>query len=209
MHGTIWAVGLRQRTHSALPARLPLRLNRRPASTGSKPRNPYAGKQAYSEFTADPLFGEIPRPPPQDFPPISQRLKPLIPFFIYCTALTSVATHLLRKRKLKEEEEHRVAARVSILVGLVSRLRAGDALTDAEIDRELEMVGLKERPALQSMAAGAEGADVESLQEAGNVSWKEMLLGRKRSKLGEKEQEEKAEQEWAESECPPATIVLE
>lgn len=100
---------------------------------------------------------------------------------------------------MKEEEERRVAARVSILEGLVGRLREGHQLSDKEIDRELEMVGLKERPSVAPTTEAADD-DVESLQEAGTVSWKAMLLGRKRSKLGVKEQEEKAEQEWAESE---------
>ncbi|KAJ9101977.1 hypothetical protein QFC20_005126 [Naganishia adeliensis] len=163
----------------------------------------------------------IPKPDPSQFPPISQRLKPLLPFIFYWMVLTSLAYHLLRMRTLKKEECARRDAQISVLEGLVNRYRAaagiktGTELDDqdvtwpdeAEVERELEMVGLRERTHLPD--ADSETSD---FQEARTVGWKEVMFGRKRVKLTEEEEAKAAEKEWrdvviaaVESTKPPAT----
>ncbi|KAJ9107475.1 hypothetical protein QFC21_000928 [Naganishia friedmannii] len=147
----------------------------------------------------------IPKPDPSQFPPISQRLKPLIPFMIYWTALTSLAYNLLRLRTLKEEDDARRNAQISVLEGLVDRYRAalgiktGTELDDqevtwpdeAEVERELQMVGLRERKHAPDGVT-----DSTEFQEGRDVGWREVLFGRKRAKLSEEEQEKAAAKEW-------------
>ncbi len=145
-------------------------------------------RYASTSPTPDPnaLF-HIPPPPPRDFPPISQRLKPLVPFLIYWTALTSLAFHLLRVRKEADEQMERKNAQISVLEGLIRRLRQQGTVDEIEMNRELEMVGLRKRK---------EGDVDEDMREAGNVGWREVLLGRKRVKRSEEEQEKVAADEW-------------
>jgi hypothetical protein len=82
-------------------------------------------------------------------------------------------------------------AQISVLEGLIRRLGAEPAtITEEEVQRELEMVGLRERPGVK------EGGLEQDLREAGNVGWREVLLGRKRVKRSEEEQEKAAEDEW-------------
>jgi hypothetical protein len=77
--------------------------------------------------------------------PISTRLKPLIPFFIYWCAITSLAVHLLRNRTSSREELDKTKAQISVLSGLITRLKKRENVSNDEIQRELEMVGLRER----------------------------------------------------------------
>lgn len=178
----------------------PVRPSRRYASNRStNPSN--TGHRAMSE--SNPFY--IPKPDPSQFPPISQRLKPLIPFMIYWTALTSLAYNLLRLRTLKEEESARRNAQISVLEGLVNRYRAALGMKtgteldnqevawpdEAEVERELQMVGLRERNHARDGAA--ESSD---FQEGRDVGWKEVLFGRKRAKLTEEEEEKAAAKEW-------------
>ncbi|KAI5455550.1 hypothetical protein NCC49_000357 [Naganishia albida] len=163
----------------------------------------------------------IPKPDSTEFPPISQRLKPLLPFIFYWTVLTSLAYHLLRMRTLKKEETARKEAQISVLEGLVNRYRAAKGIKtgteldeqvvywpdEAEVQRELEMVGLRERKHIPGTDEGVDG-----FEEARSVGWKEVLFGRKRVKLTEEEEAQAAEKEWrdvvnaaAESSKVPAT----
>ncbi|KAJ9123097.1 hypothetical protein QFC22_001287 [Naganishia vaughanmartiniae] len=163
----------------------------------------------------NPFF--IPKPDPSQFPPISQRLKPLIPFMIYWTALTSLAYNMLRLRTLKEEDAARSNAQISVLEGLVNRYRAASGMKtgtelddqevswpdEAEVERELQMVGLRER------RHAPDGA-TESLefQEGRDVGWREVLFGRKRAKLSEEEEEKAAAKEWRDGEQIMDSITL-
>ena len=151
----------------------------------------------------NPFF--IPKPDPSQFPPISQRLKPLIPFLIYWTILTSLAYNLLRLRTLKKEEGARRDAQISVLEGLINRYRAAAGIKtgtdldqqevpwpdEAEVERELEMVGLRER-----IHPADENSELSDFKEARSVGWKEVLFGRKRAKLTKEEEEQAAEKEW-------------
>ncbi|WOO81232.1 uncharacterized protein LOC62_03G004756 [Vanrija pseudolonga] len=110
---------------------------------------------------------------PLDVPPISARLKPLVPFFIAWSVITSLAVHLMRARKQAEEEQARAGAQESVLTGLADRFRAGEDVSDEDIRRELEMVGLRERTALTLPLED----DVTELRD---VSWFEVFLGRRK-----------------------------
>ncbi len=134
-----------------------------------------------------PLF-HIPPPPPRDFPPILQRLKPLVPFLIGWSAITSLALHLLHARRDAAEDMARKDAQVSVLEGLVKRAQRGE-LGEDEAQRELEMVGLRER-------SGQGDAEIPE-RDALDVSWWEVLLGRQRGRKTVEEQEEAARAEWA------------
>jgi hypothetical protein len=73
-----------------------------------------------------------------------------------------------------------------------------------EVERELQMVGLRERtrPDLLSRTGkdGEENPLVEEFIEGRSVTWKEVLFGRKTAKLTEEEQENVAKAEWQEGE---------
>lgn len=155
----------------------------------------------------NPFF--IPKPDPSQFPPISERLKPLIPFLIYWTILTSLAYNLLRMRTIKKEEGDRRDAQISVLEGLIDRYRAAAGINtgtdldqqnvpwpdEAEVERELEMVGLRERK-----HQADENSELAEFQEARSVGWKEVMFGRKRAKLTKEEEEKAAEKEWRDGE---------
>lgn len=159
----------------------------------------------------DHLFGgkldDLHTPFPKDVPPISQRLRPLVPFLIVWTIITSLAVHLLRVRTEGEQSTARAHAQESVLEGLVQRFQAGEVVDDTEIRRELEMVGLRERT---SLTLGVD-ADLAEMRE---VSWWEVLRGRKRDgedeeggdgkkeeDMSDEEKETAAAKEWSKSEC--------
>ncbi|WWD17366.1 hypothetical protein CI109_101807 [Kwoniella shandongensis] len=127
-------------------------------------------------------------------PPIRQRLRPLIPFFIYWTIITSLAVHLLRLRISSQEELDKRKAQISVLSDLVEKLARGDDAEDDTVQRELEMVGLRERTALTRTVD-------DELRDTADVRWYEVLFGKKRSVSlsaeEDREKEEKAIEEWA------------
>ena len=127
-------------------------------------------------------------------PPISARLKPLIPFFIYWCAITSLAVHLLRNRTSSREELDKTRAQISVLNGLITRFRNKERVAGDEVQRELEMVGLRERVLTQPV----EG-------EGGDVGWFKAIFGRKGVQddggEGEQEVEEDAVVAWAKGWC--------
>lgn len=129
---------------------------------------------------------------PTNVPPILERLRPLIPFFIKWSIITSLAVHLLRMRFRSREELAKCDAQESVLEGLINRVRQDEVVGDNEIRRELEMVGLRGRTELTS---GNEG----TLGETADVGWGEALFG-KRRKLDPEEEQRRAVAEWTESE---------
>ena len=112
-----------------------------------------------------------------------------MPFLIYWTVVTSLAVNLLRMRKRSEEELGRSKAQISVLEGLVRRLQAAE-VDDDEVQRELEMVGLRRREVTAELG--------EEMKEGGYVGWKEALLGRKGKDRAVDEEE--AVREWVEGE---------
>ncbi|TYJ55692.1 hypothetical protein B9479_003596 [Cryptococcus floricola] len=127
---------------------------------------------------------------PTDLPPIRARLRPLVPFFIYWTIITSLLVHLLRTRQESGESLSRQKAKISVLGDLIARIRNGEDVSEEEMQREMEMVGLRERTALTL------GLDKE-LKEAENVGWREVLLGKTAQSEEQAAREEKAIEEWA------------
>jgi hypothetical protein len=123
-------------------------------------------------------------------PPISTRLKPLIPFFIYWCAITSLAVHLLRNRTSSREELDKCQAQISVLSGLITRLKKRENVSNDEIQRELEMVGLRERVLTKEEIEG------------GDVGWFKAIFGRRGvSDVDEVEEvEEDAVAAWAKGE---------
>jgi hypothetical protein len=144
-----------------------------------------------------PRLGEIDMPPP---PRMSKRLRPLLPFFFWWSVITSLAVHRLQLRQRAEIELGVVNAKITVLDSLIKRTQAGEVLDDEQVQRELEMVGLKER----KRSSEVEGAEREIVKD---VTWKEALFGRKRQRgdLLDKDQQAVVEpkteaeevQEWA------------
>jgi hypothetical protein len=138
-------------------------------------------------------------------PPISTRLKPLIPFFIYWCAITSLAVHLLRNRTSSKEELDKTKAQISVLTGLIQRLKKREVVSGEEIRRELEMVGLRERV----LTTPEEG-------EGGDVGWFKAIFGRRgvrdesENESGSQEEvEEDAVAAWARGEYSVSSYVLD
>ncbi|WVQ99370.1 hypothetical protein IAU59_006503 [Kwoniella sp. CBS 9459] len=130
--------------------------------------------------------------PPFKPPPIRQRLKPLIPFFIYWTIITSLAVHLLRARIHSKEELDKKHAQISVLSDLIQQFQNGEKVDLREMQRSLEMVGLRERTDLTKDLDG-------ELSDTADVGWAEVLFGKKRVKsddIEDKDKEEKSLEEW-------------
>jgi hypothetical protein len=102
-------------------------------------------------------------------PPIRQRLRPLLPFFIYWCIITSLTVHSLRIRIKSREDLDKVNAKVTVLEGLIGRIKNGEKVGDDEVQRELEMVGLRER----RLTMEEEG----EVSEGGDVGWMEAIFG--------------------------------
>ncbi|WVQ67706.1 uncharacterized protein L199_005910 [Kwoniella botswanensis] len=137
-------------------------------------------------------------------PPIRQRLKPLIPFFIYWSIITSLAVHLLRIRISSKEELDKQKAKITVLSDLVEQLRNGKIIGEDDIQRELEMVGLRERTVL------SQKVEVEDTKD---VRWTEVLFGKKREMKDEVEEDEKSLEELVQavneaSQPTPSPITL-
>ncbi|KAH8090956.1 hypothetical protein HD553DRAFT_303790 [Filobasidium floriforme] len=198
-HRLSWAFGtLRSAAPRASSSRQIPRPSRRTLSTRPRAQTP-ADLQKNNPFY-------VPPPGPDDIPPISARLKPLIPFFLYWTALTSLAFHLMQVRTHTKEELSRKEAQLTVLENLVERYKnaagaSGDnsrtIVDEEEVDRELRMVGLRERlkPTSTGTEEGMERLE-EEFVEGRTIGWKEVFFGRKSTKLSEEEQESAAKAEW-------------
>lgn len=128
-----------------------------------------------------------PIPPP---PPLMQRLKPLLPMLLWWTIITTLITHRLRIRVSGPEEENAAKAQISVLESLIERERQGANLTNEEIRRELEMVGLREKTHLT-----ADSEERRGWKGGNTVSWGEALFGR-RHQRSEEEEEKRANEDW-------------
>ncbi|WWD02940.1 hypothetical protein V865_000983 [Kwoniella europaea PYCC6329] len=158
----------------------PRSLLRRRPTTFSRPTPPASFPRTYRANSTFIPFSEF-KPPP-----IRQRLKPLIPFFIYWSIITSLAVHLLRIRISSKEELDKQKAKITVLSDLVEQLRNGKIIGEDDIQRELEMVGLRERTVL------SQKVEVEDTKD---VRWTEVLFGKKREIKDEVEEDEKSLEE--------------
>ncbi|EIW70716.1 hypothetical protein M231_02630 [Tremella mesenterica] len=105
-------------------------------------------------------------------PPISSRIRPIIPFLIYWTFVTSLALNLLKIRKRAEEDNDRYQARISVLQGVIRGLEEG-RVDEEEMRRDLEMVGLRDRRGKEV---------VGDLGIVRPLSWREALFGLSKGK---------------------------
>lgn len=101
--------------------------------------------------------------------------------------ITSLTFHLLRERIGFAEQSERKAAQLSVLERLIDRLGRGEEITEEERERELEMVGLRERKWTK---------DGQGEGESREVGWREVFLGRKRKEGEDGQEEQRAEDEW-------------
>lgn len=137
-------------------------------------------------------------PPP---PPLSQRLKGILPFLFWWSVITSLAAHRLRMRHEHGQEMGVVQAKISVLESLVERVKGGSELTNEQVRKEMEMVGLRERTSLTEDAEGR-------LLKAADVNWREALLGRKNRHLTPEEGEREAVEEWSKSESHVISLLM-
>ena len=156
---------------------------------------------------------EVPLLPPRPFH--WSLLLPHMPDFILWTSLTSLAFNLLILRRASKAERDISSAQISVLEDLLQRfeVNAAQGLSEDDLERELEMVGLRERK--------------QSTSDAGEIEWSEVAFGTKRakeverieaeaeakrrsdaSKLGQRtvEQDEETLARWATGELPPRCV---
>lgn len=88
-----------------------------------------------------------------------------IPELIYALAFSSISVHLLWQRRTADTDRRHLSARLSILGELAARLRAGEAVSDAEVARLRRL----------SETVG------EATHPGENVGWREVIFGRKES----------------------------
>ncbi|OWZ58956.1 hypothetical protein C351_00247 [Cryptococcus neoformans c8] len=126
---------------------------------------------------------------PTDVPPLRQRIRPLVPFFIYWTIITSLVVHLMRTRQDTEASLARQQAKVTVLSDLIARLQRGETVDEEEMQRELEMVGLRER-------TSATLALDKEMRIVGDVGWRDVLFGKKERTAEDDAKEERIIEEW-------------
>jgi hypothetical protein len=136
---------------------------------------------------------------PTDVPPIRDRLKPLIPFFIKWSIITSLAVNLLQIRIRSRDELGKCRAQESVLKGMIERVGKGEELGEEEMRRDMEMVGLRER-------TGLTRDKFVEWRDTADVGWVEALFGRKKRRKDPVEEERNAADEWAESKCFPCAF---
>jgi len=102
-----------------------------------------------------------------------------LPHVLYSTALTSLSVHLLTRKRAAQDDRQRLAARTSILEGLVGRLRSGEHIPDAEIERMLRLGKTEDEDTIASREAQRTEID---------TTWKTAIFGR-RSGNGMKERQ--------------------
>lgn len=120
----------------------------------------------------------------------------------------------MQVRTHTKEDLARRDAQVTVLENIVDKyqtaLKRGSAVDESEIERELQMVGLRERPTRSPIDTSNEGSNMEGLEEefveGRTITWKEVFFGRKAGKLSEEEQEDAAKAEWQEG-TPPLPLA--
>jgi len=108
--------------------------------------------------------------------------------------LSSTTTHLITSRRAAADERSRLTAQSTILTDLISRIRAGERIPEAEYTRLVALASSKGK------APEVTGFDVPMVDPSPApvrvTGWKEVLLGRKRLPEEDAEQDEQARLEW-------------
>ncbi|KAI9064771.1 hypothetical protein FKP32DRAFT_1665730 [Trametes sanguinea] len=108
-----------------------------------------------------------------------------LPHIIYATALTSIATHHLQQRKAFEAERAHVAAQLSILEDLRTRLSAAEELDRREIERLWRLAKSHDVWRAREEAARGESSTAQHVAGVGaaegedTIGWKEVLFGKR------------------------------
>lgn len=106
-----------------------------------------------------------------------------LPEIIYSLALTSLSTHMLWLRKDSEEQRAHYTARINLLEQTIRHVRAGEPVPQHDYDTLRRLAN----------ETGAERAAARGVETTEEITWREVLLGRKG------EQSEKYEaRDWAE-----------
>ena len=109
-----------------------------------------------------------------------------LPHVLYSLAITSLGMHLLSQRKEAETERLQVTAQLSLLEPTAARLRAGERIPPPELDRILKLARSHRSTAPEEEAKIGE-----------EISWREVMLGRKKDARAEVEEERrKRAEEW-------------
>jgi len=96
-----------------------------------------------------------------------------LPHIIYSIALTSLSMNLLNTRKNAEDERAAFRARESVLTTLITRLKSGENVSNAEIAK-MRLMGNSQRGmvAMSELPAPVPG-------NGRSTSWKEAVMGQK------------------------------
>ena len=109
-----------------------------------------------------------------------------LPHVLYSLAITSLGMHLLSQRKAAEAERMQFSAQLSLLEPTAARLRAGERIPPQELDRIMKLARSH-----RTAAPEEEGKVGEE------ISWREVMLGRKKDARAEVEEERrKRAEEW-------------
>lgn len=112
-----------------------------------------------------------------------------LPHVIYATALTSLSLHLVGTRKVDAERRKAAEARISVLEGLASRLRAEEYTNDEEFIKAWRLSRGQRHSGEVTVKDGREL----------DVDWRAVALGRPTSADSEEKDEEKLRKMWDES----------
>ena len=109
-----------------------------------------------------------------------------LPHVLYSLAITSLGMHLLSQRKAAEAERMQFSAQLSLLEPTAARLRSGERIPPQELDRIMKLARSH-----RTAAPEEEGKVGEE------ISWREVMLGRKKDARAEVEEERrKRAEEW-------------
>jgi hypothetical protein len=109
------------------------------------------------------------------------------PHIVYTLALISVSTHLLWHRKAVDAQRSHLGAQITVLESLTGRLRGGERISQADIDRLKNLVRAQEAatPAPQTGSLLAE-----------EVGWKDVFFGRTQPLESMSRSEEYDQKDW-------------
>lgn len=107
-----------------------------------------------------------------------------LPHALYSVAITSISIHLVNQRRISSDERARTEAQITILQSISQQLQS---------DKPLSNAGLQRLRRLARPPKDGEDSPESDLKDA--ISWKEVVLGRKRSENAEVSEWDKRDME--------------
>ena len=98
-----------------------------------------------------------------------------IPHIIYTIAITSISTHMLWQRKEADDQRRYISAHIDLLQSCVQRLKAGERISDDELQRIRQFGRTAEE--LERDRAVARGLVRTQGDGTESIGWREALLG--------------------------------